>query len=120
METLTEQDYVRMFESQKEGGLNAAAELGLRIIDRAKWCEETERDLPYLIADYKSRRFHVRFEYEVGVGDSMSFSLVDLEDPDFGVHRYHIHYMGDTGAFVMELIREMAFIYSLHDNNEKA
>ena len=117
MRELTEEDYIRYFDSQKEEGLSAAAELGQRIIDRAKWCKETERELPFLIADFKTLGLHVKLVYKGEVGDVMTFSLIDMHDPYSGVHGYLKTYLGDTGAFVMELIREMAWIYSLHYEN---
>ena len=120
MKPLTEQDFIKKFEEQKESGLKAAVELGQRIIDRAEWCRKTEKKLPFLVADFKTLGLHVRLLYKGMLGEEMTFSLVDMQDPDYGVHGYIKAYLGDTGAFVMELIREMAYIYSLHDDNEKA
>lgn len=120
MREFTEEDYIRYFDSQKEAGLSAATELGQRIIDRALWCEECKTELPFLIADFKTIRCHVQLVYKGKIGgDSMTFALVDLHDPDYGVHGYLKEYFGDTGAFFMELIRELSYIYSLHTNKNE-
>ena len=107
-----------MFNNQKKSGLAASAELGQRIIDRAKWCEETGRELPFLIADIETLRCHVQLTYVGTFGDTMSFSLVDLYDPyGRGTHGYPKVFFGDTSAFFMDIVRELEYIYGLHDHN---
>ena len=119
MEPISEEVFFsNLFKRQKEGGLEAVVELGQRIIDRAKWCEETEAKLPFLIADFESLRFHVKLVYKGVFDNTMTFVLLDMLDPYYGVHGYIKEYYGDTEAFFMELIREMAYIYSLHFPSE--
>jgi len=113
---MTKQDFINRFHNQKKDGLATAAKLGQRIIDRAIWCEKTKTELPFLIADFRTLRFHVKLIYKGMLGDIMTFALVDMHDPEYGVHDYLKLYLGDTGAFFLELVREMGYIYCLHDN----
>lgn len=103
-----------MFEKQKEYGLIAAEELGQRIIYRAKHFEEAGGEFPFLIAEINTLREKVQLQYIGRLGDSMTFSLVDIHSPEGGCHGYPHTYLGDAGAFFMALVSEMRWIDSLH------
>lgn len=102
------------FKEQKGLGLLAAEELGQKIIDRAQWCEDTGRKLPFLIAKFKTLKYDVQLHFVGRLGDNMEFTLVDLHSPEGGAHGYPKLFFGDTGAFCMEIIRELSYIDSLH------
>ena len=115
---MTEQEYIDMLNNQKEYGFAVSAILGQSIIERAKECEKKEGELPYLIADIKTLRYHVQLTYTGLLGDLPSFSLVDLNSPEGGSHGYPKVFFGDTVAFVMEIIRELNYITVLHKSNQ--
>ena len=117
MVELTKQDFKKRFNEQVNWGLNGATELGQCIIDRAKWCEETGREHPFLIAEIKTHSYHIQLTYTGLLGDLMSFSLVDLYSPEGGSHGYPKLFFGDTRAFFMEIIRELNYITELHESN---
>ena len=114
MQPFTEQDFINRFNNQKEWGLAAATKLGQRIIDKTKWFEQPNLKPPFVIADINTLFIHVKLLYTGTFGDIMSFALVDLNSPEGGAHFYHKEFLGDTGAFFMELVREMGYITSLH------
>ena len=108
----------RTLNNQNEQQLVFAAELGQSIIDRAEWWEETGEKRPFLIADIKTLLYHVQLNYIGRCGDYMTFSLVDLCDPySGGTHGYPKVYNGNTGAFFMEIVRELEYIRSVHHDN---
>lgn len=100
---------------QNKFGLKAASELGQRIIDRALWCEETGRKLPFLIAKFETLKYKVQLHYLGKLGEHLEFTLVDLHCPYVGgAHGYPKLFLGDTEAFSMELVRELEYIDSIH------
>lgn len=114
MEKITKQDFKERFNEQVNWGIEASAELGQWIIDRAKWCEEKGLELPFSIAEIETNSYHVQLTYIGSLGDYMTFSLVDLHSPYGGTHGYPKVFTGDTKAFFMEIIWELFYITQLH------
>jgi len=115
MQNKTEEHFKTVFNNQNEYVFDAATKLGERIIDRAKWCEQTGKKLPFPIVDIDTLTYHAQLLYLGMDDDSMKFSLVDLHDPDVcGRHCYPKYYLGDTRAFFNEIVRELEWIYCIH------
>lgn len=114
MKRLTKEEVQNFLNEQKEYGLKAASELGQRIIDRAIWCEEKGRELPFLIAKFETLKYKVQLYYLGRLGENMEFTLVDLHSLEGGAHGYPKLFFGDKNAFTMELVRELGYIDSLH------
>ena len=104
-----------MFENHNKYGRLAAAELGQKIVDRARRAKLERNNVPFLIWELKTIRYTIQLNYIGGfAGDTMDFSLVDIHSPYGGSHGYPILYMGDAEAFGMDIIRELNYIDSLH------
>ena len=104
--------------SQNNNGLADYAKLGQLIIDKALQGERNGGKLPLLIADIKTLDYHAQLFYRINFGDIMDFTIVDVNDPDGGLHCYPTIFHGDTEAFFRQIVGELIYIDSLHSDNE--
>ena len=104
--------------SQNNNGLADYAKLGQLIIDKVLQGERNGGKLPLLIADIKTHDYYVQLFYRINFGDTMDFTIVDVNDPDGGSHCYPILFHGDTEAFFRQIVGELKWIDSLHSDNE--
>ena len=115
MRKIRKKELKRMITQQKKNGRYAVAELGHKIIDRAKRLGVECDNVPYLLWKFETLRYKVYLNLTDYLReDCMLFTLFDSRRRKGDSLNYTILYIGDAEAFGMEILRILNDIDSLH------